>query len=59
MAGMLALMALTASYFIHLHAGFFAENGGFEYPLVLASLLGLVVVFGAGRASLDKVLIDG
>ena len=58
-AGMLALMALTASYFIHLHDGFFAENGGFEYPLVLASLLGLVVVFGAGRASLDKVLIDG
>jgi len=29
-----------------------------EYPLILAVLLGLIVVFGAGRASLDRVLVD-
>lgn len=58
-AGVLALMVLAAGYFIHIDAGFFADRGGFEYPLVLAVVLGLVVVFGSGRVSLDKVLVDG
>lgn len=58
-AGLLALLVLAGGYFVHLGNGFFAADGGLEYPLVLVILLGLVVVFGAGRASLDKVLIDG
>lgn len=58
-AGILALMMLAATYFVHLDAGFFASDGGIEYPLVLAVLLGLIVVFGSGRVSLDKVLVDG
>lgn len=57
-AALLALIVLAAGYFVHVDAGFFAEQGGLEYPLILATLLGLIVVFGAGRASLDKVLID-
>nr|VDG62742.1 DoxX [Streptococcus thermophilus] len=58
-AGLMAVMVLVAGYFIHLPNGFFAEDGGVEYPLMLAVLLGLIFVFGAGRASLDRVLVDG
>lgn len=57
-AGLMAIMVLVAGYFVHLDSGFFAERGGLEYPLVLAVLLGLVVVFGAGRMSLDRVLVN-
>lgn len=55
-AGMLAIMVLFAGYFVHLPQGFFAEQGGVEYPLVLAAALFMIVVFGTGRASLDGVL---
>lgn len=58
MAGLMTVMVLVAAYFVHLPNGFFAEDGGVEYPLILAVLLGLIVVFGAGRASLDRVLVD-
>lgn len=58
-AGLLALMVLAGAYFVHLGNGFFAADGGIEYPLVLAVVLGLIIVFGAGRVSLDKVLVDG
>lgn len=57
-AGVLALLIVAGAYFVHLDAGFFAADGGIEYPLVLFVLLVLVVVFGSGRVSLDKVLID-
>ena len=57
-ATLLALLVAGAGYFVHMDAGFFAEQGGVEYPLVLVLLLLFIVVFGAGRASLDKVLID-
>lgn len=55
-AGVLALLAAAAAYFVHLGHGFFAESGGIEYPVVLSMSLLIVVVFGAGRASLDGVL---
>ncbi len=55
-ATILALLALAAGYFVHLSQGFFVESGGFEYTMVLAAALMVVVVFGSGRASLDKVL---
>ena len=55
-AGILALLAAAAAYFVHLGNGFFAQDGGIEYPVVLAVALLIVVVFGAGRASLDGVL---
>lgn len=55
-ASILALMVLAAGYFVHLDHGFFVENGGVEYPLVLAAALFILIVFGTGRASLDGVL---
>lgn len=55
-AGALALLAACAGYFVHLGNGLFNADGGFEYPLVLVVSLLMIVVFGAGRASLDGVL---
>lgn len=52
----LALLVVAAGYFVHLSHGFFVETGGIEYPAVLAAALFIVVVFGSGRASLDKAL---
>lgn len=57
-AGLMAVMVLLGGYFLHAGSGFFAEDGGVEYPLILATVLVLIVVFGAGRASLDRVLVD-
>lgn len=55
-AGVLALLMAAALWFVHVGAGFFASAGGFEYPAVLMASLVMIVVFGAGRASLDGVL---
>ena len=55
-ASLLVLLVLAAGYFVHLGNGFFIENGGIEYPLVLAAALFIITVFGTGRASLDGVL---
>ncbi|HCG47376.1 DoxX family membrane protein [Corynebacterium flavescens] len=55
-AGALALLAACALYFVHLGNGLFATDSGSEYPAVLVVSLLMVVVFGAGRASLDGVL---
>lgn len=55
-ASLLVLLVLAAGYFVHLDNGFFIENGGIEYPLVLAAALFIITVFGTGRASLDGVL---
>ena len=51
-AGALALLVLAAIYFVHLPEGF----SGLELPVVMIAALITVLVFGAGRASLDEVL---
>ena len=55
-ASVLPLLVLAAAHFVHLRQGFFVETGGVEYTMVLAAALMIVVVFGSGRASMDKVL---
>ncbi|WP_313549197.1 DoxX family protein [Corynebacterium sp.] len=55
-AGMLAVLCALSVYFVHFGNGFFVEEGGFEYTVVLCVALLMVVVFGSGRASLDGVL---
>lgn len=55
-AGLLALLAVMALYFVHLSQGFFVAQGGVEYTMILVVALLMIVVFGAGRASLDEVL---
>ena len=58
-AGALALLMAAAVWFVHLGNGLFAADGGVELPAVLIAALLMIVVFGAGRASLDGVLSRG
>lgn len=55
-AGALALEMIAAIVLVNLANGFFVADGGFEYAAVLFVSLLIIVVFGAGRASLDEVL---
>lgn len=55
-AGVLALDMVGAFYFVHLGKGFFVTDGGGEFVVVLFAACLILVVFGAGRASLDKAL---
>jgi len=55
-AAIVASVMIVAAVSAHLPRGFFAQNGGFEYTLVLG-VAGLTPAFtGPGRASLDAAL---
>jgi putative oxidoreductase len=41
---------------VHLPKGFFGQNGGFEYPLILATVASALAFTGPGAFSLDSVL---
>jgi putative oxidoreductase len=51
-AGMMAIAVVT----VHLPAGFFWTNGGFEYPLMWGLVALSFVLRGGGRYSLDAVI---
>ncbi|MGP5248262.1 DoxX family protein [Corynebacterium variabile] len=55
-AGVLALDMVAAFYFVHLDNGLFVSDGGWELVLVLCVACVTLVVFGSGRASLDRAL---
>lgn len=40
---------LVAAFVIHGKGGFFAQNGGYEYPLSLTLFLAAIVIGGPGR----------
>lgn len=54
-AGVLIVEMFAALWFVHINNGLFVSNGGFEYALVMIAALSIVVTFGSGRASLDRV----
>ena len=47
------LVAITS---VHAPKGFFAQNGGFEYPFVLGAAAAALAFTGPGAASLDAAL---
>lgn len=56
---LLAATMVVALVLVHLPAGFFATDGGYEYVLVLAAG-GLALAFtGAGRLSADHAVLRG
>ncbi|MEH3089814.1 MAG: DoxX family protein [Microbacterium arborescens] len=56
---LLAATMVVALVLVHLPAGFFATDGGYEYVLVLAAG-GLALAFtGAGRVSADHAVLRG
>ncbi|WP_027020427.1 DoxX family protein [Corynebacterium sputi] len=54
-AGVLIVEMFAALWFVHINNGLFVSDGGFEYALVMIAALSIVVTFGSGRASLDRV----
>lgn len=55
-AGILALDMVAAFYFVHLEHGLLVADGGAELVLILCAACITLVVFGSGRASLDRAL---
>lgn len=53
-AAVLAVFSLLTLYFFHWGFGFFAEDSGVEMSLILIAVCVIIVVFGSGRASLDR-----
>ena len=54
MAGLLILHMIAAIYLVLWSQGLLASDNGIELPLVLCAGLVSIVVFGSGRASLDR-----
>jgi len=52
----LTTIMLGAIFLVHLSAGFFAPNG-VEFPLALAAMATTLAVTGAGRWSLDALIV--
>ncbi|HEV8168179.1 MAG TPA: DoxX family protein [Pyrinomonadaceae bacterium] len=55
-AFLIACVMLTAIVGVHLPAGFFAANRGYEYPLALLAMALALLISGGGQASVDRAL---
>ena len=57
-AGLLLLVDMIGAFvFVHAGAGLFVEQGGYELVLVLAAAAVVLAVLGAGRFSVDHLLL--
>lgn len=55
-AALIVGVMLVATLSVHWTKGFFNHNGGYEYPLVLATVAVITVLAGPGRLSVDAWL---
>jgi putative oxidoreductase len=55
-AGVIVAVMLNAAWFAHRDKGLWNTEGGYEYPLTLASVAVALGITGAGRYSLDHAL---
>jgi putative oxidoreductase len=53
---LVAAMMAFAVVIVHLPAGFFWTDGGYEYPLLWGILALIVAVRGGGRYSVDALI---
>jgi len=53
---LLACTMITAIIAVHWPAGFFANKGGFEYPMALFAMSLALLIAGGGMASIDRSL---
>ena len=54
-AAAIAVMLLVAAT-VHLPNGFFWTSGGWEYPVLWATVAGFFAIRGGGRLSLDRLI---
>jgi putative oxidoreductase len=55
-AAALAIELLIALLAVHLKAGFFANNGGYEFVLLLGIVMFAIAIRGGGPYSVDRVI---
>ena len=55
-APLLAVDMLVATLTAHLANGFFAQNGGYEFTLMLLAAAVALTIAGPGEAALDRIL---
>jgi putative oxidoreductase len=55
-AALIFSVMLVATMAVHIQKGFFAQNGGYEYPLVLGVAASAVAFAGPGALSFDALL---
>ncbi|WP_255950861.1 DoxX family protein [Streptomyces odontomachi] len=55
-AGAAAAGGMAGAAAVHAPHGFFAQNGGLEYPAFLGMVAASIAVMGPGRLSLDHVM---
>ncbi len=53
---LIAAQLFFAAFVVHGHAGFFAQKGGFEFPLLWAVVALSYVLKGGGHCSLDTLI---
>jgi putative oxidoreductase len=53
-AAWLCVFIIIAAVKVHLYNGFFLQNGGFEYPFIIASVCIALAIMGGGKYSLIK-----
>jgi len=55
-AAVIVAAMIVAIWGVHLEKGFFLENDGYEYPLVISAVAAAVAFTGPGQLSLDQML---
>ena len=55
-AAAVLLSTMLVAITVHAEKGFFAQAGGYEYPLILAAVVAAVAFTGPGAISLDALL---
>lgn len=56
-AVVLAFTMAVAIFAVHIGNGLFMSNNGYEYALVLLAASAALAISGAGRASLDRIIV--
>ncbi len=55
-AAAVIIVMIVAIFSVHINKGFFGQNGGYEYNLLLATAALTIVLTGPGSLSLDALL---
>jgi len=55
-AAAVIIVMIVAIFSVHINKGFFGQNGGYEYNLLLATAALTIALTGPGSLSLDEVL---
>jgi len=55
-ASAVLLSTMVVAIAVHADKGFFAQSGGYEYPLILATAVAAIAFTGSGALSLDALL---